>query len=73
MKYWRFARNTLSETKSKIYTPKRDDEHPRLSHMGVPPPGQRAKRVLGHRAKLGQCAKSRQGSRHQAIKKTRLN
>ena len=25
--------------KSKIYTPKRDDEHPRLFHMGVPPPG----------------------------------
>ena len=27
--------------KSKIYTPKRDDEHPRLFHMGVPPPGYR--------------------------------
>ena len=29
--------------KSKIYTPKQDDEHPRLSHMGVsppPPPGE---------------------------------
>ena len=25
--------------KSKIYTPKRDDEHPRLFHMEVPPPG----------------------------------
>ena len=25
LKYWRFGRNTLSETKSKIYTPKRDD------------------------------------------------
>ena len=25
--------------KSQIYTPKRDDEHPRLFHMGVPPPG----------------------------------
>jgi len=37
-KYWRFARNTLSETESKIYNPKRDDEHPRLFHMGVPPP-----------------------------------
>ena len=24
--------------KSEIYTPKRDDEHPRLFHMGVPPP-----------------------------------
>ena len=24
--------------KSKIYTPKRDDENPRLFHMGVPPP-----------------------------------
>ena len=23
--------------KSEIYTPKRDDEHPRLFHMGVPP------------------------------------
>ena len=22
-----------------IYSPKRDDEHPRLFHMGVPPPG----------------------------------
>ena len=25
--------------KSQIYTPKRDDEHPRPFHMGVPPPG----------------------------------
>ena len=25
--------------KSKIYTPKRDDEHPSLFHMGVPPGG----------------------------------
>ena len=24
--------------KSKIFTPKRDNEHPRLFHMGVPPP-----------------------------------
>ena len=39
IKYWRFSRNILSETKSKIYTPKRDDEHPRLFHMGVPHPG----------------------------------
>ena len=43
IKYWRFARNTLSETKiQKIYTPKRNDEHPRLFHMGLhprPPPG----------------------------------
>ena len=36
LKYWRFAWNTLSETK--IYTPKRDDEHSRVFHMGVPPP-----------------------------------
>ena len=34
IKYWRFARNTLSETKiQKIYTPKRDKEHPRLFHI----------------------------------------
>ena len=32
--------------------------------------GQRAKRVLGHRAKLGQHAKSRQCSWHKAIKET---
>jgi len=38
LKLWRFARNTLSETKINIYTPKRDDEHPRLVYMGVPPP-----------------------------------
>ena len=25
----------------KIYTPKRDDEHPHLFHMGVPPPASR--------------------------------
>ena len=33
-------RGTLNETlaKSKMFTPKRDDEHPRLFHMGVPPP-----------------------------------
>ena len=30
--------------------------------------GQRAKRVLSHRAKLAQCAKSRQRSGHKAIK-----
>ena len=37
--------------KSKIYTPKRDDEHPRLFHMGVPPPprdGRRVKRADGY-------------------------
>ena len=32
--------------------------------------GQRARRVLGHRAKLGQRAKSRQRSGHKAIKET---
>ena len=32
--------------------------------------GQRAKRVLSHRAKLAQCAKSRQRSGHKAIKET---
>ena len=32
--------------------------------------GQRAKRVLGHRAKLGQRAKSRQRSGYKAIKET---
>ena len=26
-------------TKSEIHTPKRDDEHPHRSDMGVPPPG----------------------------------
>ena len=29
--------NTPSETKTEIYTHKRDDEHPRTFHMGVPP------------------------------------
>ena len=27
----------LRDTKPLIYTPKRDDEHPRPFHMGVPP------------------------------------
>ena len=27
----------LARPKSKIYTPKQDDEHPRLFHMGFPP------------------------------------
>ena len=39
IKYWCFnAQNNLSETKFKIYTPKRDAKHPHLFHMGVPPP-----------------------------------
>ena len=39
IKYWRFSRNTLSETKIQTLHPKRDDKHPRLFHMGVPPGG----------------------------------
>ena len=39
IKYWRFARNTLRKTKIQNLHPKRDDEHPRLFHMGVPPRG----------------------------------
>ena len=38
IKYWCFARNTLSESKCKIYTPKRDDEHLRLFIWKSPPP-----------------------------------
>ena len=29
----------VASPKPKINTPKRDNEHPRLFHMGVPPPG----------------------------------
>ena len=32
--------------KSKIYTPNRDDEHPRLFHMGVPPCGSHTKSLI---------------------------
>ena len=40
LKSWPSVQDTLSETKHpKLYTPKRDDEHPRLFHMGVSPPG----------------------------------
>ena len=28
----------LGETKTRIYTPKRDDDYPSPFHMGVPPP-----------------------------------
>ena len=35
--YWRFAQNTLRETKIRIYTPKRDNEHPCPFHMGGAP------------------------------------
>ena len=45
MKYWHFAWNTLSETKIQIYTPKWDDEHPRLFHMEVPPPPPRVQNL----------------------------
>ena len=34
----RFSHNTLSETKIRNLHPKRDDEHPSLFYMGVPPP-----------------------------------
>ena len=35
-----FPSSTLQvRPKSAIYNPKRDDEHPRHFHMGVPPPG----------------------------------
>ena len=33
---WCFAQNI--QVRPKIYTPKRDNEHPRPFHMGVPPP-----------------------------------
>ena len=39
--------------KSEIYTPKRDDEHPRLFHMGVPPP--ESKHIPLVRAQLKTC------------------
>ena len=31
-------KETFTETKIRIYTPKRDDKHPRPFHMGVTPP-----------------------------------
>ena len=31
-------RTPKARAKSEIYTPKRDDEHPRPFHIGVPPP-----------------------------------
>ena len=33
-----FSSTTSARPKSEIYTPKRDDEHPRLFHIGVPSP-----------------------------------
>ncbi len=34
-----FPEHPKRDQKSEIYTPKRDDEHPRHFHMRVPPPG----------------------------------
>ncbi len=41
LKYWRFfPEHPKRDQMSEIYTPKRDDEHPRHFHMrGPPPPG----------------------------------
>ena len=42
--------------KSEIYTPKRDDQHPRLFHMGVPPlPPPESKHIPLVRAQLKKC------------------
>ena len=42
-------RTPYARPKSEIYTPKRDDEHPRTFHIGLVP---RRRRYLGRNAKL---------------------